>query len=63
MPQFNPEWLGMGYGLVMGVFETRCCPRGQRQGGVGVRLKDPGGLDRQALPPGQQLLSGSSDIA
>ena len=30
MPQFSPEWSGMGYGLVMGMFEKRCCPRGQR---------------------------------
>ena len=30
MPQFNPEWLGMGHGLIMG-FEKRVCPRGQRQ--------------------------------
>ena len=30
MPQFNPEWLGIGHGLIMG-FEKRVCPRGQRQ--------------------------------
>ena len=31
MPHFNPEWLGMGHGLIMGVFGKRRCPRGQRQ--------------------------------
>ena len=30
MPQLSPEWLGMGRSLIIGMFEKRCYPQGQR---------------------------------